>query len=275
MAYGVQETGSKYASSYRVYLKKDGKAISPFHDVPLMENEYYNVINEIPRFEHAKFEITKDRAMNPIAQDIKKGNVRYVKNVYPFYGYPFNYGALPQTWEDPTVEDDVCKANGDNDPIDVCEIGSRCKYVGEVYQAKVLGAIGLLDDGEADWKIIVLDTKDVHAGKINSLDDAKTYYPGVISDAIFWFENYKIPDGKPKNQFIENGKVYPADFAKEIIRNGNASWKRLIKQGHAGIDAQSMSLNNFVIEGQQEKAAEKPAELLSYAFVSNNDNKSR
>jgi inorganic pyrophosphatase len=38
----------------------------------------------------------------------------------------FNYGCLPQTWEDPTfVHPDAEGCRGDNDPVDVCEIGAR------------------------------------------------------------------------------------------------------------------------------------------------------
>jgi hypothetical protein len=29
-------------------------------------------------------------------QDIKKGKLRYVNNVFPYHGYIWNYGALPQ-----------------------------------------------------------------------------------------------------------------------------------------------------------------------------------
>lgn len=38
----------------------------------------------------------------------------------------FNYGCFPQTWEDPTfVHPDADGTRGDNDPLDVCEIGAR------------------------------------------------------------------------------------------------------------------------------------------------------
>jgi hypothetical protein len=38
----------------------------------------------------------------------------------------FNYGCFPQTWEDPTfIHPDADGTRGDNDPLDVCEIGAR------------------------------------------------------------------------------------------------------------------------------------------------------
>ena len=46
--------------------------------------------------------------------------------------YIWNYGALPQTWEDPSHLDENTKAKGDNDPIDVCEIGQRVCKRGDV-----------------------------------------------------------------------------------------------------------------------------------------------
>ena len=72
----------------------------------------------------------------PISTRIYKilGNLRYVANVYPQKGYPWNYGCIPQTWENPKHIDANTKEGGDNDPIDVCEIGSRVPARGEVIQ---------------------------------------------------------------------------------------------------------------------------------------------
>jgi inorganic pyrophosphatase len=62
-----------------------------------------------------------------------------------------------QTWEDPNVIHPETKAKGDNDPLDVCEIGELVGYTGQVKQVKVLGVMALLDEEETDWKIIVID----------------------------------------------------------------------------------------------------------------------
>ena len=70
----------------------------------------------------------------PLYLYFSKGNLRYVANVYPQKGYPWNYGCIPQTWENPKHIDANTKEGGDNDPIDVCEIGSRVPARGEVIQ---------------------------------------------------------------------------------------------------------------------------------------------
>ena len=71
------------------------------------------------------FQIATKDPLNPIKQDVKKGKLRYVANLFPYKGYIWNYGAIPQTWEDPGHNDKHTGCCGDNDPIDVCEIGSK------------------------------------------------------------------------------------------------------------------------------------------------------
>lgn len=39
------------------------------------------------------------------------------------------------------------QAKGDNDPLDVCEIGQRVWSRGEIRQVKVLGTLALIDEG--------------------------------------------------------------------------------------------------------------------------------
>ena len=41
-------------------------------------------------------QIATKEPLNPIKQDVKKGKLRYVANIFPHKGYIWNYGALPQ-----------------------------------------------------------------------------------------------------------------------------------------------------------------------------------
>lgn len=54
------------------------------------------MVVEIPRWSNAKLEIATGEEFNPIKQDVKKGKVRFVRNCFPYKGYIWNYGALPQ-----------------------------------------------------------------------------------------------------------------------------------------------------------------------------------
>lgn len=79
------------------------KPASPWHDVPLdpgLGDGVFRFIVEIPMYQTAKMEVMKDVEFNPIMQDESKGKPRYYTYGVPF----FNYGLLPQTWEDPFLK---------------------------------------------------------------------------------------------------------------------------------------------------------------------------
>ncbi|KAI7871331.1 inorganic pyrophosphatase [Spinellus fusiger] len=226
--------GAPGTESYRVYLEKNGDVISPFHDIPLFANPEKTVLNmivEIPRWTNAKIEIATGEEFNPLKHDIKKGKIRFVPNCFPYKGYLWNYGALPQTWEDPTHMNQETGAVGDNDPIDVCEIGEQVGQTGQVKQVKVLGVMALLDQGETDWKVIAIDTKDPLADKVNGVDleDVKEHFPGLIEATHRWFSIYKVPDGKPVNEFAFGGECKDKAYASSIIEETHSAWKDLIQ----------------------------------------------
>lgn len=74
-----------------------GKQISCWHEIPLHAGDgLLHFICEIPKETSAKMEVATDEPSTPIKQDTKKGKLRF----YP-YNINWNYGLLPQTWEDP------------------------------------------------------------------------------------------------------------------------------------------------------------------------------
>jgi inorganic pyrophosphatase len=192
------------------------------------EKTVLNMVVEIPRWTNAKLEICKDVDFNPIKQDVKKGKLRFVRNCFPHHGYIWNYGAFPQTWEDPTVKHPDTNAVGDNDPLDVIEIGEKVAYIGQVKQVKVLGVMALLDEGETDWKVIVIDVTDPLAAKLNDIEDVEKNMPGLLRATNEWFRIYKIPDGKPENVFAFGGEAKNKAYAMNVIKETNESWKSLI-----------------------------------------------
>lgn len=149
------------------------------------------------------------------------------------------------------------KAKGDNDPLDVCEIGEQVGYVGQIKQVKVLGIMALLDEGETDWKVLVVDVQDPLASKLNDIEDVERHLPGLVratnewfrcvflrhtKSLFLWLEHcvltieylcvpcriYKIPDGKPENQFAFSGEAKNKKYATEIIHECHEAWRRLI-----------------------------------------------
>ncbi|XP_071071306.1 inorganic pyrophosphatase 2, mitochondrial isoform X4 [Dasypus novemcinctus] len=231
------------------------------------------MVVEVPRWTNAKMEIATDEPLNPIKQDVKDGKLRYVANIFPHKGYIWNYGALPQTWEDPHQKDKSTDCCGDNDPIDVCEIGSKIFSRGEVIRVKILGILALIDEGETDWKLIAINVNDPEASKFNgkqillkqlgthlplgtsqvwfpvppkenkpdskltqrddatqrhNIGDVRKYKPGYLEATLNWFRIYKVPEGKPENQFAFNGEFKNKAFALEVIESTHKCWKALL-----------------------------------------------
>jgi len=278
LEYRTQEFGEEFTEDHRVYITQDGKIISPFHDIeiyPTDSEKIVNVVNEIPRFTNAKLEINKEEKMNPIKQDTKNGKVRFITNVFPKKGYIWNYGAIPQTWESTEVEDKLVGCKGDNDPIDAIEIGSATKRTGEVYRAKILGGIAMIDGGECDWKILVIDTADEMSKTLNDIEDVKKNMPGFLEETREWFRNYKMPAGSPPNKFACNEEYIDSNKASEIVKETHAYWKKLVQEKeHEGISLANTSqkgtpghTSEFKAEGPEFKSRKEPKEAQGFYFL--------
>ncbi|XP_031416880.1 inorganic pyrophosphatase 2, mitochondrial [Clupea harengus] len=234
MSFTTEERGRPNTQDYRVFFKNsEGKYVSPFHDIPIYADEAQNIFHaviEVPRWTSAKMEIATKDPLNPLKQDTKKGELRYVCNVFPHKGYIWNYGAIPQTWEDPHHKDDDTGCLGDNDPIDICDIGEKVCSRGEIIKIKVLGTLAMIDEGETDWKVIVINTEDPEASNFNNIDDVRRLKPGYLEATLDWFKMYKVPDGKPENQFAFNGEFKDRDFAIKTVKETHVFWKALISK---------------------------------------------
>ncbi|KAF8984599.1 Inorganic pyrophosphatase [Entomortierella lignicola] len=271
--FSTRVVGAPNTLEHRVFIERNGTPISAFHDVPLYAdkaNNIFNMIVEIPRWSNAKLEISKDEPFNPIKQDVKKGKLRFVRNCFPHHGYIWNYGAIPQTWEDPTQSHNETKARGDNDPLDVCEIGEQVGYTGQIKQVKILGVMALLDEGETDWKVIVIDVNDPLANKLNDIEDVERHLPGLIRATNEWFRIYKIPDGKAENQFAFSGEAKNKKYALEVIKETHEAWERLVKGSipskGEGYDIQ---VSNVTVEDSPYKVAVEDESVQSIPAASN------
>lgn len=220
--------GDPGTSSYKIYLEKNYKYLSYWNDIPLINdnilhgNTIFNFVCEIPRNSNIKMEISLNEKYEPIMHDMKNGIPRIVS-----MPYICNYGAFPQTWENPNIIDNKTGYHGDGDPLDVCEISDKPIRVGDVVEINVLGALGMIDDGETDWKIIAINVNDKYYNLIRSLEDIEKYKPGYLKQLREWFRDYKIPEGKPPSEFLHNGNYLSKESALDIIRNTHNEWKKL------------------------------------------------
>ncbi|MBA0698257.1 hypothetical protein Goari_021755 [Gossypium aridum] len=224
----IKQEGQPETLDYRVFFEDtSGKKISPWHDVPLhLGDGVFSFIVEIPKESSAKMEVATDEPYTPIKQDTKEGKLRY----YP-YNINWNYGLLPQTWEDPSLPNsEVEGAFGDNDPVDVVEIGESRRKIGDILKVKPLAALAMIDEGELDWKIVAISLDDPRASLVNDIDDVEKHFPGTLTAVRDWFRDYKIPDGKPANKFGLGNKAANKDYALKVITETNESWAKLVKR---------------------------------------------
>ena len=97
-------------------------------EVPAVnDDETVNAVIEIPAGTTAKFEVTADGTA--IEQDTVDGRPRFIE----YLSYPWNYGMVPGTLEDP-------EAGGDGDPLDIIVLGDAIAR-GDVVAVRLTGRV--------------------------------------------------------------------------------------------------------------------------------------
>lgn len=135
--------------------------VSPGDKLP----EIVNGIVEIPKGTRAKYELDKESGL------LKLDRVLY-SSVY----YPANYGFIPQSY---------C---GDKDPLDILILSQIDVVPMCIVAAKVIGVMRMVDNGDADDKIIAVAAGDPSVSHINDISELPAHF---ISELRNFFEDYK------------------------------------------------------------------------------------
>jgi len=116
--------------------------------------------------------------------------------------YPANYGFIPQTFCD------------DNDPLDILVLCSVDVYPLSIVEAKVIGVMHMVDNGEQDDKIIAVAKNDMSVNYINDIDELP---PHTMKEIVRFFQDYKALEGK--DVAIEQllGREYAFKVIKESL----------------------------------------------------------
>jgi inorganic pyrophosphatase len=159
---------------------------------------------EITPFDTVKYEL--DKATGYLAVDRPQRT-----SALP----PTLYGFVPRTYCGRRVGALMKNAKvGDHDPLDICVISERPINRSDVIlKARVVGGLPMLDDGEADDKIIAV-LKDDHLW--SGVQDI-TELPGVLVERLrHYFETYKLVPGNTTRVSIDT--AYNREHAEKVIR---------------------------------------------------------
>ncbi len=135
---------------------------------------------------------------------------------------PTPYGFIPRTWCGSRVARlSPTSSGGDKDPLDICVLTERPVSRTEILlKTRVIGGIGMIDDGEADDKIIAVMESDAVFGGASDITDI----PNALIDRLqHYFSTYKMVPGVPFNVTISGS--YGRAHALEVIRAAMADYE--------------------------------------------------
>jgi inorganic pyrophosphatase len=170
--------------------------VSPGEDLP----EIVNGIIEIPKGTRAKYELDKD-----------SGLLKLDRVLFSSMYYPANYGFIPQTFCD------------DKDPLDILIISQIDVVPMCIVPAKIIGVMRMLDNGEADDKIIAVSAGDPSVNHINDISELPQHF---ISELRNFFEDYKKLEKKTVKVEDFLGKETALEILNESFELYNTHFKK-------------------------------------------------
>lgn len=135
---------------------------------------------------------------------------------------PTLYGFIPRTYcaERVAALSSDEAAVGDGDPLDICVISERPIDRGDIIlDARVVGGLQLVDNGEADDKIIAVLPNDLFWGKVTDLDGLPEK---MVERLAHYFETYKLVPGRTSPATV--ARTYGRDYAHGVVEAAMADY---------------------------------------------------
>ena len=175
------------------------QAMNLWHDIAPGENfpEDINVIVEIPKGSHNKYEIDKDT-----------GLIKLDRANYSAAPYPTEYGFVPQTlWDD-------------GDAIDVLLLTTYPIPAGILVNARPVALMEMTDSDESDWKIIAVPSEDYRFDDTEDVEDLNKH---LLRELQHFFEQIKKLKKKPTDVTIHGFK--PRAEALRALQKASKMYK--------------------------------------------------
>uniref|UniRef100_A0A0E0CAR6 Soluble inorganic pyrophosphatase n=1 Tax=Oryza meridionalis TaxID=40149 RepID=A0A0E0CAR6_9ORYZ len=183
-------------------LSRRSVAAHPWHDLDVGADApaVFNVVVEISKGSKVKYELDK-----------KTGLIMVDLVLYSSVVYPHNYGFIPRT---------LCE---DNDPMDVLVLMQEPVIPGCFLQARAIGLMPMIDQGEKDDKIIAVCVDDPEYRHYNDLSELS---PHRVQEIRRFFEDYK----KNENKEVAVNEVLPVTAARDAIQYSMDLYAQYIEQ---------------------------------------------
>ncbi|MDO4870930.1 MAG: inorganic diphosphatase [Candidatus Saccharibacteria bacterium] len=160
------------------------------------QNGTTNVVVEIPT-----------GSCHKIEWDRKLGAMKLDRVEPEIFAKPTNYGFIPQTLDE------------DGDELDALIITDKPLTTGIFMEARIIGVMKFVDDGEVDDKIVVVPADDRNSGDaIKTMSDLPEQ---LIKQIEFHFNNYKALK-KPGSTRVDHWG--DAEEAKAVIKESIERW---------------------------------------------------
>lgn len=173
-----------------------------------------NAYIELTPYDLVKYEIDKD-----------SGYLRLDRPQRTSAQPPALYGFVPRTYSGRRVAELMPgAAKGDGDPVDVCVLCERPVTRSEILvEAKVIGGLPMIDDGEADDKLIAVLESDTVWGPINDIGGMPR---ALLDRLIHYFATYKfLPDSPGR---VSIGEPYDRRHAERVVQASMADYEELL-----------------------------------------------
>ncbi|XP_066374887.1 soluble inorganic pyrophosphatase 1-like [Miscanthus floridulus] len=172
-------------------LSKRSVAAHSWHDLEIGPGApaVFNCVVEITKGSKVKYELDK-----------KTGLIKVDRVLYSSVVYPHNYGCIPRT---------LCE---DGDPMDVLVLMQEPVISGCFLQARAIGLMPMIDQGEKDDKIIAVCVDDP---EYRHLTDLKELSPHRLNEIRRFFEDYK----KNENKEVAVNDFLPPTTSLEAIQH--------------------------------------------------------
>ena len=184
----------------------------PWHGVPIGDGapDEVTVFVEIVPRDTVKYEVDKETGYLKIDRPQQYSNV-----------VPANYGFIPQTYCSERIaslaraKTDIEIRDGDGDPLDILVLSEHHIPRGDIIlKARPIGGFCLVDDNEADDKIIAVLKGDKVFEQYREISELPT---GILERFEHYFLTYKsLPDAP---NVCEIAYSYGREDSYEVIRN--------------------------------------------------------